>query len=276
MSKDESVELDGDALAMLAMYREEERPSDEVKARVWDRIEAGPGVAVVETAPASSGRSLRWVGLGVAVAAALVLAVIGGQGSRLTADPDGDPGRTEAALQHEAQESGGQAEHREPETKTPRRRSAGESESVTESESISESISESESESESGVRRKPVKAKKVAPVEPATPETLAAETSLLRRARAALAGGNAGGCLSLLSQHAKRFPTGVLAEERDALRVVALCSDGRIEDGKKAAAKFRRAHLGSPLRGRVDSACTSDEKDPRTNDRLGSPRTTTG
>jgi hypothetical protein len=269
MSKDESVELDGDALAMLAMYREEERPSDEVKARVWDRIETGPSVAVVEAVPASTGRSLRWAGLGVAVAAALVLAVIGVQGSRLTADPGGDPGRTEAALQHEAQESGGRAEHREPEAKTPRRGNAGvnpesvtesESESVTESESESVTESVTESESEAGVRRRPVK-KAVAPIEPATPETLAAETSLLRRARAALAGGNAGGCLALLSQHARQFPTGVLAEERDALRVVALCSDGRVEDGKKAAATFRRVHPGSPLRGRVDSACTSDEKD---------------
>jgi hypothetical protein len=115
-------------------------------------------------------------------------------------------------------------------------------------------------ESESGARRPVGRKKVVAPIEPATPETLAAETSLLRRARAALAGGNAAGCLSLLSQHAKRFPIGVLAEERDALRVVALCSHGRIEDGKKAAATFRRVHPGSPLRGRVDSACTSEEE----------------
>ena len=265
MSKDESVDLDGDALALLAMYREQERPSDEVKGRVWERIEANPAAAMPVGAPAATGRTARWIGLGLAVAAALAVAVIGVGSGRSTAESSEESSPNEAALQHQTRESGGQAHEHEPAGEPRRRRTdkAAVPQPTPEPEPIPEPEPELTSEAEPEPALKPTtkrRPKSTAPVEPATPETLAAETSLLRRARAALAAKNAGSCLALLSQHAKQFPTGVLAEERDALRVVALCSDGRLQDGKRAAAKFRKAHPGSPLTGRVGSACTDEEK----------------
>ena len=60
----------------------------------------------------------------------------------------------------------------------------------------------------------------------AHPRTLADERALLEKARTALAGGDDDGALAAVNRHAKQFPSGLLAEERDALRVRALASRG--------------------------------------------------
>lgn len=83
---------------------------------------------------------------------------------------------------------------------------------------------------------------------------LDAELSLLRRARAALTG-SPQQALRLLGEHARRFPTGVLAEERMLLRVQALCAVGRPERARAAAREFARAHPDSPHAPTVTAAC---------------------
>ncbi|HEX4460371.1 MAG TPA: hypothetical protein VIA18_20480 [Polyangia bacterium] len=63
---------------------------------------------------------------------------------------------------------------------------------------------------------------------PGTPviRTLADERALLEKARTALAGGDGDAALAAVNRHAKLFPSGLLAEERDALRVRAMAARG--------------------------------------------------
>ncbi len=62
--------------------------------------------------------------------------------------------------------------------------------------------------------------------EAAHPRTLADERALLEKARTALASGDDDGALAAVNRHATLFPSGLLAEERDALRVRAAAARG--------------------------------------------------
>lgn len=84
-------------------------------------------------------------------------------------------------------------------------------------------------------------------LEPAEDDLIRAELALLQRAREALRAGDPDRTLSLLDDHAKRFPDSTLARERDRTRVTALCRAGRSDD---ATAYAERHGLPTP-------ACTS-------------------
>ncbi|MHB8418107.1 MAG: hypothetical protein ACYDCL_08520 [Myxococcales bacterium] len=92
---------------------------------------------------------------------------------------------------------------------------------------------------------------------PAPGETLAAEQLLLERAHTALDRGDAAAALAATEEHARTFPHGELAEERDALRVQALVALGRLGDGRAAAAHFANDHPHSLLRPAVEDAVKS-------------------
>ncbi|MCB9788831.1 MAG: hypothetical protein H6744_19300 [Deltaproteobacteria bacterium] len=68
---------------------------------------------------------------------------------------------------------------------------------------------------------------------------LDAERRLLDAARASLAGGAAGDALVSVRAHGRRFPGGLLVEEREQLRVRATAALGRAEE----AARLRDAFL---------------------------------
>ncbi len=81
----------------------------------------------------------------------------------------------------------------------------------------------------------------------ATPDAdLGAELALLRAARTALASAAPEQALRELAEHQRRFPGGLLAEERMVLRVQALCESGATEQARAAAQEFSNAHPGSP------------------------------
>jgi len=90
---------------------------------------------------------------------------------------------------------------------------------------------------------------------PAAPsaDTLAGETSLLRDADQALRAGNAARALSLLDEHAARYPHGVLAPERNAERVIARCKLGEID--AKGGQSYLASHANSPFAARIQDAC---------------------
>jgi hypothetical protein len=79
----------------------------------------------------------------------------------------------------------------------------------------------------------------------------------LARARAALRDRDAKSALRLLDAHRREHPQSAYDEERDLLVVAALCDAGRSDDARAAAAKFRRAHPGSPLTAHL-SGCTNE------------------
>ena len=91
------------------------------------------------------------------------------------------------------------------------------------------------------------------PPAPVTAETLADETRLLRDADQALRAGNARRALSLLDEHASRYPRGVLTPERNAERMIARCKLGQIEP--KSAEAYLGSHPNSAFLPRIRDAC---------------------
>jgi len=87
------------------------------------------------------------------------------------------------------------------------------------------------------------------------PSALEEEARLLREANASLQSGDVDHSLALLEEHASRFPTGLLAPERSAVHVLALCQAGRIEQARAESTAFLEAHSEGPLSMRVRSSC---------------------
>ena len=82
-------------------------------------------------------------------------------------------------------------------------------------------------------------------------ESYAAELQLLNRSQAAFARGNLSGALVLLAEHARRFPRGRLAEEREAVRVRSLAGLGLTIEARRAATMFANRFPHSALLPRV-------------------------
>jgi hypothetical protein len=82
-----------------------------------------------------------------------------------------------------------------------------------------------------------------------------AEQELLDRARTLLLEGEPAAALKAIDVHRRRFPQGVLSEERDALQIEALGSAGRTDEGCRAARAFHGAHPGSLLGRAVEDVC---------------------
>jgi hypothetical protein len=81
------------------------------------------------------------------------------------------------------------------------------------------------------------------------------EAALLAEVQGALRGGQATVALSQLESYDRRFPTGMLRSEADAARVFALCSAGRVEKARAAAARFVQRYPNAPVTARVQAAC---------------------
>jgi hypothetical protein len=77
-------------------------------------------------------------------------------------------------------------------------------------------------------------------------DSLPEEVRLLSRAEKQLNAGLAEDALRTLGEHERRFPNGMLAEERLAARVHALCALGRTAEARTEMAKLGRAYPRSP------------------------------
>jgi hypothetical protein len=80
------------------------------------------------------------------------------------------------------------------------------------------------------------------------------ERTLLETARTAMLRGDRAGALEKLEQHEKRFPHGRLAEERDAMRVIALAGVGRSDEARARGAAFAIKYPKSLLLPAVQEA----------------------
>jgi hypothetical protein len=83
----------------------------------------------------------------------------------------------------------------------------------------------------------------------AAPES---EMDLLREAQGSL-GSSPATTLARCEEHARLYPTGSLAEEREVLAVDALLRLGRRGEAEARAARFRGEHPGSAYLRRLDS-----------------------
>jgi hypothetical protein len=69
-------------------------------------------------------------------------------------------------------------------------------------------------------------------------DKLAEEVALMTRAQAALHGGKPAAALEALSEHERKFGNGLLAEERTAARVQALCALGRTAEASAQSSQL--------------------------------------
>jgi hypothetical protein len=74
-------------------------------------------------------------------------------------------------------------------------------------------------------------------------DSLAEEVSILSRAETELHSGRAENALKSLAEHERRFPNGILAEERTAARIQALCALGRSAQANGQMARLRPGSL---------------------------------
>ena len=81
------------------------------------------------------------------------------------------------------------------------------------------------------------------------------EAALLAQVQGSLRNGKGALALSKLESYDRKFPAGMLRAEADAARVFALCSAGRVETARAAAARFVQRYPNAPATARVQAAC---------------------
>jgi hypothetical protein len=85
-------------------------------------------------------------------------------------------------------------------------------------------------------------------------DDLAAELAFVQMARTALARQNFSAALDATEQHARKFPSGKLVEERESLAIQALTGEGRDAEARARAARFRAMYPHSLLLPAVEAA----------------------
>jgi hypothetical protein len=117
---------------------------------------------------------------------------------------------------------------------------------------VGATVRERPADSPTVVSPRAVTAKMRRPVRVAsTSDPFTAEIALLQRAEAAYTRRDFPGTLTLVAEHARRFPRGRLAEEREALRVQSLVGAERSDEARRAAAAFAARFPRSVLLPRV-------------------------
>ncbi len=89
---------------------------------------------------------------------------------------------------------------------------------------------------------------------PARDAPLERERTLLDMSRTALARGDAAAALASLEAHAREFPRGQLAEEREVMAIQALVATHRMPEARQRAAAFRTTYPASALLPVIDEA----------------------
>jgi hypothetical protein len=88
---------------------------------------------------------------------------------------------------------------------------------------------------------------------PSADTSAEAEVKLLERAQDALRTKSSGEALTLCDEHARRFPSGLLVQEREVIAIEALVKAGRMADAKTRAARFKTRFPGSSHTRRIAS-----------------------
>jgi hypothetical protein len=95
-----------------------------------------------------------------------------------------------------------------------------------------------------------------------TGEAGRSQAALLEDASRALAAGDGARALELIEQDARGHAGGALAEERDALRIEALLSLGRVEEARSHARAFARAYPASVHQRLIERTLQESEETP--------------
>ena len=84
------------------------------------------------------------------------------------------------------------------------------------------------------------------------------ETQLLQRAQRALGSGNPQLSQALLDELAAEFPSGLLLEERAAVRILTECAFGHVAEARAQASQFEAAYPQSVHAERVRGSCAGN------------------
>jgi hypothetical protein len=273
---------------LIAGYRATERPSDAARDRMWRTVEARRARPVI--APPQRRRAPA---IWLALAAALLLIGLSSylllqaqrdarvapgnllMAPRVVAPEDGVAAPIERAPRGEASES------------TTREPAAGDASTTAPDDASTTAASEPSSTAPKYASSTPGETSSTAPgdasrtaprehasgpapivdhapdvpprrsTRPARPQIdpLLAELELIQRIKDALDAGRASEALARVEQHAREFARGSLAEEREALRVVALCGADELARAQRAQQAFLRAYPRSAYAERVRTAC---------------------
>jgi hypothetical protein len=72
----------------------------------------------------------------------------------------------------------------------------------------------------------------------------------------ALRSGNPARALAVANEHARRFPSGTLSQEREGARAIARCQLAEPAARASMQSAFEARYPGSPYAARVKAACT--------------------
>jgi len=243
---------------LLSAFRDDESPSDtrrhEGLASLRERLDAPPA--------ANGGYYVKVIAVTVGVAAAMLLGVkLVGSGVTALAASVRQPAM-EAPYQGGSGGAEGRAIARVPQVAPPRSRggfgAAPEHEAVI--------VPDASVQPGPGVSPRPSPAPRVAPAggggaAPApeatatTASDLVAELRLIKQAQREHQRGRPEAGLAALAEHARRFPSGTLADERTVLHAELSCAAGRVEQARAQIRRFLAQRPGSALAGRMEAAC---------------------
>lgn len=256
--------LDPRGRAMLRAYRSAKTPPrdqrDGLLARIEASLDAGTPAPRVEppsmTASAPAGAP-AWAWPVVAVAVAVAAIVIAALALRPAGAPQHDPRRTPSGAPYDTRPleptatvpAGGSG------PATPRMDATPPTTSVT------PGTTSVTSDERAPARRRSMRDGDRLPAsgseEPPSTEVdeLRAELALIREARQALHAERPEGALEVLDAHMRAFPHGQMREDREVLRIEALCAAGKAPQARAEVRLFLRAFPGSAHAQRVRSIC---------------------
>ena len=238
-------DLSSDGKALVQAAKRADRPSDADRKRVLAALQARLGDAAVFApgqvrAPSAGGGAAEadasrvpfvkwaWVGSAVLVAGALWLVPrSSGQGVKMAPAPS-------ASARESALKAASVIRADAPPT-------AVVSGSATVAPSANPSVATSASSPQKAAAR--------------SRDGLAEEVALLSRAETELHAGRAAKALLAIAEHQRKFPRGVLAEERTAARIQALCALGRRDEANAQLGQLLRLSPNSAHEERARQAC---------------------
>ena len=259
------LELNPDARALIELARDAHEPGDDDRARVRavlaSRIgvaaglglAAGLGAAAHTTTTAGAGVTVGGLGAGAAALKVIGAVVI------VSATVAG------ATLVHRARHApiARAVVERAPAPEPQRRVASGTAATPETSPPASEPAREETTAYPPDTRAAAVAAKRpprAHAIVPGSPE-VADEASLVHAGVVARRAGEPARALALLDTHARQYPQGVLAEERDVERALALADLGRVTEARAAVDRFLKDHPRSPLAARLMGLARSLDPD---------------
>lgn len=234
-----------DPRQLLAAYRAAIEPDPSALEELWkDVADPDAELRVVQVESRRHADSVRFGWLGVAIGVAAAAAFAWWLGSLDLLGPTvSQPASTQAAYQHQSPAT----ERRLPAPEPPPA-------------SLDAPSAAPLVDPPPAGERPPARAPSRTRPKPAALDPLAAETRLIAQAESALRRSDPAAALDILARHATAHPHGALAIERQALRVIALCTLGNTMQGRGEASVLRGRVGAHPYAERIQRACENSSE----------------